>query len=240
MAKSRKKTSASRAQKADQPGNTNSAQKMGKPQEKQKTEVTSEPMKAPAAEAPAAETQAAPQAADAAPQAQASETQKPVKKSRPAKEKIFREKSIERLESPEKLNDYLRVTSASVWIVLAVVILLLIGVCIWGVLGRIDSTAPAAVVSQDGETVCLVPASALEGVVACRTVNVQGERYDLEPSVLEPEVISETTDVYILLAGQLTTGDVVYPVTMTQSLPEGIYQGRVVTETLSPMSLFFN
>ena len=95
MAKSRKKTSASRAQKADQPGNTNSAQKMGKPQEKQKTEVTSEPMKAPAAEAPAAETQAAPQAADAAPQAQASETQKPVKKSRPAKEKIFREKSIE-------------------------------------------------------------------------------------------------------------------------------------------------
>ena len=31
------------------------------------------------------------------------------------KSKLFREKNLERLESPEQLNDYLRVTSPGVW-----------------------------------------------------------------------------------------------------------------------------
>ena len=46
------------------------------------------------------------------------------KDNKPNSQSIFREKSIERLESPEKLNDYLRVTSPGVWLVLATVIVL--------------------------------------------------------------------------------------------------------------------
>ena len=53
------------------------------------------------------------------------------------KTKLFREKNLERLESPEQLNDYLRVTSPGVWMILSAVVLLLIGVFIWGVFGRI-------------------------------------------------------------------------------------------------------
>lgn len=49
------------------------------------------------------------------------------------KSKLFREKNLERLESPEQLNDYLRVTSPGVWMILSAVILLLIGVFIWAV-----------------------------------------------------------------------------------------------------------
>ena len=36
---------------------------------------------------------------------------------------LFREKSLEAIESPESLNDYLRVTSPQVWLVLAAVML---------------------------------------------------------------------------------------------------------------------
>ena len=41
--------------------------------------------------------------------------------------KLFREKSLEAVESPESLNDYMRVTSPGVWLVLAAVIVVLIG-----------------------------------------------------------------------------------------------------------------
>ena len=34
------------------------------------------------------------------------------------KVKLFREKSLEAVESPEALNDYLRVTSPGIWMVL--------------------------------------------------------------------------------------------------------------------------
>ena len=40
---------------------------------------------------------------------------------------LFREKSLEAIESPESLNDYLRVTSPGVWLVLATVVILLAG-----------------------------------------------------------------------------------------------------------------
>ena len=44
---------------------------------------------------------------------------------------IFRKKSLERISSPESLNDCLHVTSPAVWLILTVVILLLAGMLIW-------------------------------------------------------------------------------------------------------------
>lgn len=158
-----------------------------------------------------------------------------------SKSSLFREKNLERLESPEKLNDYLRVTSPGVWLVLASVIVLLIGVCIWGVFGTIQATTKAAVVTQDGQSTCLVPAAALQGVLENRTVEIDGVKMGLEPAVLEPDVISDSTNVYIMLAGGHKVGDIVYPITLTEPLKaDGIVTGTLVTETLSPMSLFFN
>ena len=157
------------------------------------------------------------------------------------KESLFREKNLKRIESPEKLNDYLRVTSPGVWLILATVIVLLTGVCIWGVLGRIDATTPAAVVTENGESICLVPANALQGAIDHRTVKVDGREIRLQLSVLEPQVIKETTDIYTILAGRLSVGDIVYPVSLAESLDEdGVVSGTLITETLSPASLFFD
>ena len=42
-------------------------------------------------------------------------------------EQIYREKSLERIASPEELNDYLHVTNPAVWLIMAAVIILLAG-----------------------------------------------------------------------------------------------------------------
>ncbi len=157
------------------------------------------------------------------------------------KSKLFREKNLERLESPEKLNDYLRVTSPGVWMVLVTVIVLLAGVCVWGFIGKIEATTQAAVITENGESKCLVPRQALEGVLEYRTVKVDGEALELQPDVLEPEVITESTNVYVMLAGNLSVGDIVYPIALKEPMAsEGIATGTLVTEELSPAELFFN
>ena len=51
---------------------------------------------------------------------------------------IFREKSLERVSSPEQFDDYIKVTTPSVWIILAATIVLLAGMIIWGVFGKIE------------------------------------------------------------------------------------------------------
>ncbi len=51
---------------------------------------------------------------------------------------IFREKSLKRVTSPEELNDYIHVTSPSVWIVLAAAVILLAGLLAWAVFGTVE------------------------------------------------------------------------------------------------------
>ena len=51
---------------------------------------------------------------------------------------IFREKTLERVSSPEELNDYIRVTTPSVWLVLLALVLLLIGMLTWSVFGTME------------------------------------------------------------------------------------------------------
>ena len=50
---------------------------------------------------------------------------------------IFREKSMERVSSPEALNDYIRVTTPSVWLVLLALVALLVGMLAWSVFGTV-------------------------------------------------------------------------------------------------------
>ena len=156
------------------------------------------------------------------------------------KQSLFRQKNIDRIESPEAMNDYLQVTSPGVWLVLAAVIVFLIGVCIWGIFGHIDSTIKAAVIATGEDTVCLVPQTALESVIENRTMNIDGNDYELAPATLDPVVIAEDTNVYWILAGNLSVGDIVYKIPLSQNMPEGVYSGTIVTETLSPFSLLLN
>lgn len=57
---------------------------------------------------------------------------------------LYREKSLERITSPEQLNDYIRVTTPSVWLVLISVIIMLIGILSWCIFGEVTMT------EQDG------------------------------------------------------------------------------------------
>ena len=65
-------------------------------------------------------------------------------------QKLYRQKSMDRISSPEQLNDYLRVTNASVWVILIAVILLLTGLIIWGSVASIESYTDGAAQVQGG------------------------------------------------------------------------------------------
>ena len=55
-----------------------------------------------------------------------------------AEKSIFREKSLERISTPEQLNDYIKVTKPSVWVVLIASILLIAGALVWAIFGKIE------------------------------------------------------------------------------------------------------
>ena len=51
---------------------------------------------------------------------------------------IFREKSLERVSSPEQMDEYIKVITPSVWIALIALVVLLAGFLIWSIFGTME------------------------------------------------------------------------------------------------------
>ena len=64
---------------------------------------------------------------------------------------IFRQKSIDKVSSPEKLDDYIRVTTPGVWITITAIIILLVGTIVWGTFGELT------IHNSDGTTETVAP-----------------------------------------------------------------------------------
>ncbi len=154
------------------------------------------------------------------------------------KVKLFREKSLEAVESPEALNDYLQVTSPGVWMVLVSVILLLIGGIIWSIFGRIDTTVQVAVSSEASGVVCYVPYQLMDSVMASGSIRISEQSWPIQPDAEARLVtVGENMNPFVRVAGNLQIGDLAVETRIHAELPEGVYTGTVVTESIQPISL---
>lgn len=82
------------------------------------------------------------------------------------KKTLFRQESLDRMQSPEKVDEYIRVSTPKAWILVAALALIVAGVVIWGFVGSIPKTITAngAIVNEtiegrvyDEDAVCLLP-----------------------------------------------------------------------------------
>lgn len=66
--------------------------------------------------------------------------------------KVFRQQALDKLNSPDDLNELLTVTSPKSWLLLAAIGLLLAAAAVWGTVATIETTVPAngILVSADG------------------------------------------------------------------------------------------
>ena len=153
---------------------------------------------------------------------------------------IFRKKSIDRMSSPEQLNDYIKVTNPGVWMALAAIVILLIGVCVWGVFGKLETKLPVAAVSQDGQTVLYVKEDNIASVRENMSVYVGDETYQVTSVSAQPVAVTEEISEYARHTGELSIGEWVYIVQIDGSLANGTYKAQIVTDSVSPLYFVFN
>ncbi|MER1992712.1 MAG: hypothetical protein ABS897_01695 [Eubacteriales bacterium] len=55
---------------------------------------------------------------------------------------LFRQKSLNRISSPEELHDYMRVTSPKLWMILGAIAVLLIGFIVYAATAKMENTLP--------------------------------------------------------------------------------------------------
>lgn len=156
--------------------------------------------------------------------------------------KLFRKKSIERVSSPEQLNDYIRVTSPSVWLIMSAMVFLLLGICVWGIFGKLDTVLPVGVMTENGRTVCYIRESDRETVTEEMPVKIQEETYAILEIAQNPVQVDESYPEYLLHVGELTPGEWVYEAVLTESLGTSgaIFPGGILVESIAPMHFIVN
>ncbi len=153
---------------------------------------------------------------------------------------IFREKSIQRVSSPEQLNDYIRATNPGVWITLIAAVVLLVGFVVWGAAGTLETQVEAVAVSDAGTVTCYVREAQIADVAPGDTVHIGGAEYTVASISAEPVAVDDSFSAYTLRVGGLTPGEWVYEVALSGSLPDGVYETSVVTDKVSPIYFLFN
>lgn len=153
---------------------------------------------------------------------------------------IFRKSSIDRVSSPEQLNDYIRVSNPGVWMVLASVIVLLVGICVWGIFGRLESKVFSAGMCENGVFTCYVTEEDAAKIKSGMMANVNGDDFVISEISEKPIAVSADMDSYLIYLGGFSEGDWLYEITADADIPDGTYKAEIVTESVSPMSFILN
>ena len=78
--------------------------------------------------------------------------------------RLFRQKSVERITSPEQLQDYMKVTSPTIWMVLGAVIAILAGLLISSSLATVESSLPVEAEVEKNVATVTLPAAQKENI----------------------------------------------------------------------------
>lgn len=153
---------------------------------------------------------------------------------------LFRKKSIDKVSSPEQLNDYIRVSNPGVWMILTAVIVFLAGVCVWGIFGHLDTVIKTAGECNNGVITCYVKESDISSVQVGMEITVSGERGTVTDVETAPLEVTADMDSYLLYLGEFAEGEWVYVIKAQVPIDDGVYEVQMTAESVSPMSFVWN
>ena len=152
---------------------------------------------------------------------------------------IFRQKNIDKINSPESLNDYVKVTNPSVWIILIGVVILLIGALVFGTIGKIDTNINVVAEVIDGSITVYIDEADITSVNSDMKVKIGGTEYNIT-NIADRPIKTLEVDEYVLHKGNMEFSQWVYPVTVEGTINDGVYSATIAVERISPISLIFN
>lgn len=156
---------------------------------------------------------------------------------------IFRKKSLDRANMPDRLDDYIKLSNPGVWLVLAAIGVLLLGAAAWSLFGNLTSSVYAVAFVQEGQAVILVDPGDVDRVEAAKAEQAgdgtEVRKVSMDGAVFyvtefgSPERMQENM-------GKFRPSDPVVRMTAQTDAPNGFYAGDLVVESTRPITLLFN
>lgn len=155
-------------------------------------------------------------------------------------EQLFRKKSVDRVSSPEQLNEYIKVSNPGIWMILAAIVILLVGAIVWGVLGTLDTTLSTVAVAENGELTVYVKEADIDSIEEGMTVRIGGKEGTITEISTTPTTVDGAFSDYALHVGNLVNGEWVFAIRVSGEFTDGVHNADIVVESVSPMSFILN
>ena len=163
---------------------------------------------------------------------------------------LFRQKSVERISSPEDLHEYMRVTSPRLWMILGAIAVLLAGFIVFASTATMENTMkiqveavnyPSVVLGADGEYSEGPPETFL-------SANLPIGTKDVVENGMTVRIGDETAKVALIAVisekdTQSGEPEVMLNITLddeTKVLADGIYDAELVIESTTPISFLWS
>jgi len=152
------------------------------------------------------------------------------------------EKNLKKVDSPEQLNQYIRLSNPGVWILLIAIVVLLIGVCAWGFFGKIDTKITTVAISGDYNSYVYIKETDLEKIKTGMSVEIVNNenKYEIVEIETTPEKVTDELSEYARHLGNFQIGEWVYKCRLNKNLREGTYGANIVVESIAPMVFITN
>ncbi len=152
------------------------------------------------------------------------------------------DKKLKRVDSPEQLNQYIKLANPGIWTILIAIVVLLAGFCIWGCFGKIETRVNAVVVSDGSGSFLYVNEQDRDRVSGGMTVRIQGSESDFKTAdaIGTQQKVTEDLNEYARHLGKFQIGEWIYRYKLNGSLQEGTYSANVIIEDISPISFVIN
>ena len=124
--------------------------------------------------------------------------------------RIFRKTSIDRVNSPDRVDDCLTVPNASLWLVIAGLLLLLIRMAVWTLFSNSEQRIPAIVRVEDGVGYCVI------------------DRKNAGIAKGKGVMLLETREVPVTVELGSESGAAVSAATFEVMLEDGLYNGELL------------
>ena len=155
-------------------------------------------------------------------------------------EKLFREKSLKKVNSPEELNDYVKVANPGVWLLLGALIILLIGTLVWSIYGKLDTVVQALGVVENKQVNIYIKESDMEKIDENTIFKLDNNEIQITSKSKEPIVVDKEFSEYMLHVGELSVNEWVYVIKAQTDVSDGVYPIEVIIESIKPISFVIN
>ena len=166
---------------------------------------------------------------------------------------LFKKSSMERITSPEKLNDFIQVANPASWMVLGAALALLIGLLVWGFLGQLTQTAAFNGHVKDGVLYCYAPGHLADQLYPGMEADILPQASGENSTALRGKILTvsdqplsfdeaarDITSDYMLSSLGISGWNFAVTLEADGTLYEGmVYTVNVVTDTMRPIEMVF-